>query len=349
MRQIYSAAAAALVTLAPQARADEPAAEQRGSSIGVSASAQQGCALLFGACTGERKTLAVRLGGPAARKEAVIAETRFDERTQGGFARVFPVTFRGRHYGAIDFALDGSQHLQGQFLSLTKSTPLGANGVLTLGGYVGQVRGTIAASAGLGATVDRSGERYAIGAGYSKDRSTQFGGLTEATLWSFALPQSQSALAFTQQLTAGIDRSSGSLGVGYVFAQNDCDRALLRNAGQEITLAGVPKGVVVTLHATANRVFFDPIGAKGDAKLRSYADTINARGQALTEPVGVNLPQVSAAQLGQLIGRESEPKTNNALQLLVVMPLGANSSLGASASRTNAGRATRGVAFNLQF
>ena len=349
MKRIYSLAAATLVSAASPARAAEAPTEAGSSKFGMTYMQQQGCALLFGACDGERQTLAVRLGDAAARKEAVLAHTRFDEQTHGGVGRILPVTFRGRHYGAIDYALGGSQHLQGTVYSLIKSFPLGADGVVTLGGYVGDVTATIAASASLGATVDALGRRYAIGTSYSKARSTQFGGLTQSSLWSFALPQSQSFVALSQHLHAGVERVQGSVGVGYVYAQHPADRSLLRQTARALTLAGVPKGAVVTVQATMNRVFMDPIGDKGAQKLESYAESINARGQALVQPVGVALPQVTGAQLGGLVGREAEPKTHSALHVGVTYPLGTKSSVAFSATRASTGRSGRSVALNLQF
>ena len=349
MKHIYSMAAAALVTTAPNVRADEVPTEAPSSKFGVTATRQDGCALLFGACSGTRNTLALRIGDATARREVVYGQTEFNEQTQGGVGRVFPVTFRGQRYGAIDFSLGGAQQLQGTVRSLTKSFPLGADSVLMLGGYVGEVKATISAAASLGATVDVLNQRYAVGASYSKERSALFGGLTESIVTSFALRQQQSFLALSQSLHAGIDRAQGSLGVGYIFAQHSADRALLRNVGKELTLAGVPKGTVVTLHATTNRVFLDPIGDKGTQKLQVYADSLNARASSAAASVNVVLPQVTATQLAQLVGRETEPKTSSCLHVGVTYPLGANSSVVVGATRASTGRTSRSIALNLQF
>lgn len=348
VKQFYAMTAAALVATAPQARADDGQSAS-GSTVGVSAERQQGCALLFGACEGERTSLAVRLGDPAKRSEFVFKQTEFNEQTRGGVGRGFPVTYRGQRYGAVDFALGGTQQLQGTVRGVEKSFPLGDNGVVTFGGYYGTVKGTIGASAELGVTVDALKQRFAIGTSYRKDGAVRFGGLTEASLWSAALPQPQSFAALTQSLNAGVDRAQGSIGLGYVYAQNSADRALLRSAGREITVAGVPKGTVLTVHASLNRVFFDPVGDKGMQKLEAYAESINARGRGYTEQYGIGLPQVTATQLARLVGREVEPKTSCALQLGVVVPLGANSGLSLSTMRASNGRRDSRAAFNLQF
>lgn len=345
----FSSAAAALLLAVPQAQAQDNGAVPT-SFIGGSVTRQQGCALLFGACAGERTTLAVRLGDAVARRELVVAQTEFDEQTHGGIGRTYPVTFRGRTYGAIDWSLGGLQHLQGKAFSLTKSFPVGTDGVVTLGAYAGDVTGTVAAAAEVGASVAALGQRYRVGASYSRQKSTQFGGLTEALL--LALPVSPThggAFVLTQQMNAGIDRAHGGIGVGYVYGQNSADRSLLRQTSEGLALAGTPRGPVVTIHAAMNRVFLDPIGEKGNQKLAAYADSINQRARAAAEPVGVALPQVTAQQLAGLVGRETEPKTTVALQLGVTQPIGSQSSATLQASRSSSGRTKRGLVFNFQF
>lgn len=294
--------------------------------------------------------MAVRLGDAVARRELVVAQTQFDEQTQGGVGRVYPVTYRGRTYGAIDWSLRGSQRLQGKALSLTKSFPVGAEGVLTLGGYAGTVTGTVAATAELGASLAATGQRFAIGAGISKEKSTQFGGLTEALLVSRPLsPEHGGALLFSQNLNAGMDRVQAAVGVGYVHGQSAADRSLLRSTSDGLVLAGVPKATVLTVHATMNRILLDPIGDRGDQKLQAYAIRINERGRSVAEPVGVVLPQVTGQQLAQLVGRESEPKTALALQFGVTQPIGSQSSVTLTATRSNTGTTKRAAVLAIQF
>jgi hypothetical protein len=351
MELLKSAVASTVTALGMQGAAAEPTSEPNNvparSRVTVSTEFKQGCELLFGQCTGNRQTEAVRFGDSTKASELVIGITKFSESTAGGFGRVYPITLRGRELGAVDYGLYGHQQLSGTVVSVDKYFPLSSFGVASVGGYVGTVDGAIGARADLGLTVKALDKRFGVSAEYNQERSAKFGGLKEAAVAFIPTPHANSFIAVNQYAQAGIEKMKTGVGVGVVYLNNPEDKQRLRPDGCATT-AFVPRGIVVALNVCAEKLLRNPLGDKSEEKLGRYADTINQE-TAILNKVNYAPPQVTAAQLGSLVGYEREPQRNTNVQLRMVVPVGKNGAVTGVLARSSTGRSSSSLALSYNF
>lgn len=350
MELLKSAVASTVTVLGMQGAAAEPTSEPSAparSRVTVSTEFRQGCELLFGQCKGNRQTEAVRFGDSTKASELVVGITKFAESTAGGFGHVYPITLRGQPLGAVDYGLHGHQKLSGTVLSVDKYFPLSSWGVASVGGYVGKVDGAIGARADLGLTVNALDKRFGVSAEYNQERSAKFGGLKEAAVAFIPTPHANSFVAVNQYAQAGIEKIKAGAGVGVVFLANPEDRQRLRPDGCDTT-AFVPRGIVVALNICAEKLLRNPLGDKSETKLEHYADRVNQE-IAILNRVNYAPPQVTAAQLGSLVGYEREPQRNHNIQLRVVIPVGQNGAVTGGLARKSTGRSSSSVALSYNF
>jgi len=333
MELLKSAVASTVTALGMQGAAAEPTSEPNNvparSRVTVSTEFKQGCELLFGQCTGNRQTEAVRFGDSTKASELVIGITKFSESTAGGFGRVYPITLRGT------------------VVSVDKYFPLSSFGVASVGGYVGTVDGAIGARADLGLTVKALDKRFGVSAEYNQERSAKFGGLKEAAVAFIPTPHANSFIAVNQYAQAGIEKMKTGVGVGVVYLNNPEDKQRLRPDGCATT-AFVPRGIVVALNVCAEKLLRNPLGDKSEEKLGRYADTINQE-TAILNKVNYAPPQVTAAQLGSLVGYEREPQRNTNVQLRMVVPVGKNGAVTGVLARSSTGRSSSSLALSYNF
>ncbi len=342
MSKLQMVAASTLAAWQVNAASAEEAPQASNIPVGIRAEFKQGCALLYGNCDGQREGVAIRLGNSDKASELVLSATRFDEKTTGGYGHSYPVTFKGKTYGAVDYSLRGQQHLHGTVYGIDKFFRLGKAAVISVGGYGGKVTGSVGGAAEVGVTVSALNDtRFAIGRGYSTERSVNFGGLREAALVTIPTPQRNSFVTLNHYGNAGMDRAVVGLGAGYVYAAEPADRARLRpQACNTDTVA--PRGLVVALNLCAHDLLMNPLGDKGERKLDQYAAKINGE-TAMLNRVGYAPPQVTGAHLAHLVGFEKEPSHSTTLQLRVSAPLARDIAVSAFAARSNTSRTQAGV------